>query len=123
MNAGIETGAWVNIVLGVLVIATPFFTAVEGSAFWNDILVGLLVIVLAGYNAWAAANAHVGSVLWPASANVLLGVWLILFPFFADVTLAYFWANLIFGALIVIAAVYNAWAASTARGARGGVQA
>ena len=45
--------SWINAVLGVWLIVAPFIVqyANVGAALWNDIIVGILVGVLAG---WAA---------------------------------------------------------------------
>lgn len=45
--------SWVNAILGLLLIASPFllqFTDLT-VAFWNNIIVGIVVAVLAGWNA------------------------------------------------------------------------
>lgn len=60
--------SWVNLVLGVWLVAAPFvlsydrLTTVQigapNIAFWNDIVLGLILILLAGASAKIAENAE-----------------------------------------------------------------
>lgn len=112
---GIQTGAWINVVIGVIVFAVPFFTVESVAAFWNNIIVGIAIVALAGWNAWAASQGRVSSALGPAVVNVILGVWLMVFAFFAVAEPAFLWWTGLMGLALVIVAGYNAWASSTAR--------
>lgn len=111
-SGGLLAGAWTNVILGLLIAAVPFFTAESGTAFWNNVIVGLAIAVLAGYNAWASRNAT-GSVAWVAGINLLLGLWLIVSPFFFAVGTTHLWADVILGVIVALVAGYNAWAAAS----------
>ncbi len=51
---------WINVVLGVWLIIAPFvlsYTFVT-AALWNDIIVGIVVVVLAGWAALVMGRHH-----------------------------------------------------------------
>ncbi len=55
-----KTLDWINVVLGVWLIIAPFllgYTAVA-AALWNDIIVGIIVVVLAGWAALVMGRQH-----------------------------------------------------------------
>lgn len=112
---GIQGAAWLNIVLGALILLTPFFTTVGMLPFWSAVLSGAVVIVLAGYNAYEANQRHTERAYGPAIANVVVGLWVLVSPFVFAVTAAYTTALVIFGIALIAAAGYNTWAASDAR--------
>lgn len=117
---GIQGAAWLNIVLGALILLTPFFsgdytTQFTGVALWSAVLSGLVVIALAGYNAYEAGHQHTEKAFGPAMANVVVGLWVLVSPFVFAVSTAYMTAMVIFGIALIAAAGYNTWAASDAR--------
>lgn len=55
-----KTLDWINVVLGIWLIIAPFllgYTAVK-AAVWNDVIVGIVVIVLAGWGVVAISHQH-----------------------------------------------------------------
>lgn len=51
-----EGVSWINVVLGVWLLAAPFalgYTA-TAAAMWNDIVIGIVVVVLAAWSAMAS---------------------------------------------------------------------
>jgi SPW repeat-containing protein len=90
---------WVNVILGIWVAISPFvlgFTHLE-AAKWNDVAVGLAVLL----SAFGHGPARGTSVL-----NILLGAWLIASPFVLAFATAPtpLWNNIILGIVIVLAA-------------------
>jgi len=115
-RTGISTAAWLNIVLGALIFLTPFFTGETAAApLWNGLLVGAVVMLLAGINAYEGAARHTERAYGPAVANVVLGVWAFLSGFFLVVGTAYLWSMVAYGTILVVSAGYNTWAAADAR--------
>ena len=54
-DSGSPWAASLSALLGLWMIASPFVFAMEvGTLYWNDIAVGILVAVFAGYNAYQA---------------------------------------------------------------------
>lgn len=115
-RAGIQGAAWLNIVLGALVLLTPFFTGQTAQfPLWSAVLSGAAVIALAGYNVYAASQRHTERAGGPAVANVLVGLWVLVSGFVLAVSTAYVSSMALYGAIIVLAALYNTWAATDAR--------
>jgi SPW repeat len=55
-----KTLDWINAILGVWLIIAPFvlgYTALV-AALWNDIIVGIVVVVIAGWAALAMGRHH-----------------------------------------------------------------
>ncbi len=96
---------WVNVILGIwLIIAgfIPSITASKGASLWNDLIVGIIVLILA---AWVAKSR------WPEWINVILGIWLIIAAFIPSIVASKsgnMWNDIIVGILIVI---FGIWAA------------
>ncbi len=66
---------WINTLLGIwLIIAgfIPSITTNRGASFWNYIIVGIIVLILA---VWVAKSR------WPEWINAILGIWLIISAF------------------------------------------
>lgn len=115
MSTTVEWLAGVNAVLGAWVIATPFvFTDAAalwtGFAFWNYVLVGGAIVSFSGYNWWVTDGDDAGSE-WAATGSVVLGLWMIAFPFVTDVGSEgpFVWIDIAVGATIAKVATYNVW--------------
>ncbi|WP_226480202.1 SPW repeat domain-containing protein [Natrinema amylolyticum] len=99
-------GAWVA--LSVLVFQT------DPAPLWNDVLVGLVVLVAAGYNYYRVSN-DVPLSTGIASLIAVLGVWLIVSAALLEMAGGLFWSTLATGLLIAGLAGYNAYEAREAR--------
>ena len=98
-------GAWINVLLGIWVIISPFALgfALSPRATWNNVVAGFVVAVLALVRTGPARQAG-----W-SWANVIVGVWLIISPFvLAFATTMAIWNNVILGISILIVAWANA---------------
>ena len=55
-----ESGAWlswINIILGVWMLVSPFILGAVGMAvFWNSIILGIVVIIFSGWNFSASSK-------------------------------------------------------------------
>ena len=93
--------SWINVLLGIWVLISPFilgFARVE-EARWNNVAVGVAVIVVALTRASGRRSASI--------LNMLLGFWLIISPFvlgFANGSVA-LRHNIILGVIIAIVAL------------------
>jgi hypothetical protein len=106
-------GAWLNVAVGIVIFLSPFLTGeMRQAPMWNALLVGALVVVLAGYNVWSARRNLARGVTGAATVNVLAGLWMIMYSLVAAVNFNYRWLNVAMGVILVVAAGYNAWAAS-----------
>jgi len=101
-NAGVS---WINIVLGILVIISPFvvqFTRFP-AAMWNNVIVGIVIAVLA-----IIRNSVPRQTGW-SWVNVILGIWMIISPFaLGAMTTAVLWNNIILGIVIALIATGSA---------------
>ena len=96
---------WVNILLGIWVILSPFVLtfSVFPRAMWNNVIIGILVGIVGLIR--TGTPQHPG---W-SWLNVILGIWLIISPFalglFSQVAL---WNNVILGIVVTTVAWGNA---------------
>lgn len=99
-------GAWVA--LSVLVFETA------PAPLWNDVLVGLVVFLAAGYNYYRLTN-DIPLSTGITSLTAVLGIWLIVSAALLEMTGGLFWSTLATGFLIAGLAGYNAYEAREAR--------
>lgn len=115
-SKGVQGAGWLNIVIGALVFLTPFFTATTAQGpLWSGLLSGAAVILLAGFNVYAGAKRNTENAFGPAILNVLIGIWVLLSGFVLATALTYTWTMAVLGAVLIVSAGYNTWAASDAR--------
>ncbi len=102
-----RTASIINFFVGVWVLISPFvlrFTNVRG-AVWNNVVVGIVIMILAGTRAWARSS-NIG-LSW---INFILGIWLIVsaFVFGFRMTPVLTWNNVISGIVVAIIAAVAA---------------
>lgn len=113
VNKGIEASSWLNIALGVFVIAIGYYQTTEfAGPFYSALVAGLVLIAVGAYSAWAAATERSRSTMWPAVAGLLAGLWLIAYPWFVGVNDTYFYSNVGAGVAAAIVSGYEIYAAS-----------
>ena len=120
MNNAQQTGtgqvkfaSGVNIVLGAWMVIASWILGYSGvtAALWNDIIVGVIVLILA----WAR-EANPGGIAAMSWINALLGLWLIAAPFvlaFSNQPTA-LWNNIVVGILVAFLGTWSALATNTA---------
>ncbi|HEX5491953.1 MAG TPA: SPW repeat protein [Candidatus Udaeobacter sp.] len=108
VRAGSDASAgvsWINIVLGIWVIISPFivqFTQFP-AAMWNNVIVGIVIAVL------AIIRTSVPRQTGWSWVNVILGIWMIISPFaLGAMTTAVLWNNIILGIVIALIATGSA---------------
>ncbi len=104
-----KTLSWLVVVLGAWEVIVPFIlgTSQNAGALWDAILLGIALIILAG---WAALSNQFSTVTALSWINVVLGIWLVLAPFivgYASVTAA-MWNDVVVG---ILAGLLSLWAA------------
>lgn len=95
--------AGVNALLGLWLIAAPFWLGAPPIDLWNDVIVGILIAGIAGYN-WYRKDQEVSRS--GAGFNALLGLWLIVGPFLYGVSGVLLWNDVIVGAIVASLAGY-----------------
>ncbi|WP_247002085.1 SPW repeat domain-containing protein [Halosolutus gelatinilyticus] len=101
-------------VLGAWVALSVFVYDVSQTTLWNNVLVGAVVFLAAGYNFYRVRN-DVPLSVGIAGLVALLGLWLIIAPALLAMTTGPFWSTLVTGLLIAGLAGYNAYDAREAR--------
>jgi len=96
---------WVNLVLGIWLIVAGFVlkTPPKTANFWNDLIVGIIVAILA-YISTTTKRV----ICW---INVVLGIWLIIAAFLPSIVgtkTGNLWNDLIVGIVVLIVAIIAA---------------
>ena len=108
----VKTASGLNLVLGIWLLIAPFLLGNSGGgalAMWNDMVVGVIVLILAWIRFANPASAT--GLSW---TNAVLGLWLILAPFILGYsgTAAALWNDIIVG---IAVAVFGTWSALATR--------
>lgn len=99
----------VTALIGAWIVISAFVYAPPAANFWNDIIVGAAIGIIAGYNALRADEVR-GINTGAASLVALLGLWMVIAPFIFEVVLeGAFWSDVVSGLLVVFLAGYNAY--------------
>lgn len=106
VTQSIKLLAGTNGLLGLWMIAAPFIWGAPTADLWNDVIVGIVIAGLAGYNYYRETNGQTASRA-SAALNTLLGLWLIAAPFVFGVDGVLLWNDVIVGAIITLFAGYN----------------
>lgn len=116
-----ESGKWISAIvalLGLWMVVQAFLLEPVAGNFWSDVIVGLALVALGGYNFYRRANERLGSVGVGAFV-ALLGLWLIVTPFIlgstegaaAVETDIEFWNDIVVGLLVFLMGAYSAYEA------------
>jgi hypothetical protein len=95
----------INVVIGLWLIISPWALGYsQTTAMWNDVIVGIALIVLAGIRA-AAPDRRAG-LSW---VNVVIGLWLFLAPFILQYSSwavvgaeAAIWNDMVMGIAVIV---------------------
>lgn len=90
------------LVLGAVVLLSPWIAGVTGGALINAIVVGAVVAVMAIWQMAALSR-------WQEIVNVVAGAWLIISPFVFQYGGALALWHFIFGALVALLAIHELW--------------
>ena len=116
-----ERGKWISALvalLGLWLVAEAYLLDPVAGNFWSDMIVGVALIALGGYNFYRRANERIGSV-GVGVFVALLGLWLIVTPFILGSTEGTaavefnieFWNDVIVGLLVFLLGAYSAYEA------------
>ncbi|MFB6109085.1 MAG: hypothetical protein ABEJ82_09665 [Haloplanus sp.] len=111
-----RTHRWIGSVsalVGAWVFVSAFVLDMAGAHFWNDVVVGAAIFVLAGYSAVRASGSETGNV-WASGLAGLLGLWTIATPFVYGAGSTSMWSGVVSGVVVAVLSGYNAYAASNA---------
>jgi hypothetical protein len=93
----------ITLILGAWLIIAPYVLSYDKTAaYWNEVITGIIVVVL------ALVRLMVPRASWASWVNGLAGIWLIISPFFLAYSSATaYWNQIIFGILVAIVAYSN----------------
>ena len=97
--------SWINIVLGIWVLISPFVLGLAQlpRVMWNNVILGIVIGILAIIRTSAARQPG-----W-SWVNVILGIWMIISPLVLRLAnSAAIWNNVILGIIITILAWISA---------------
>ncbi|MFC4986757.1 SPW repeat domain-containing protein [Saliphagus infecundisoli] len=99
-----------NGLFGLWSLSVSFIFGAPVVARWNNVFVGIGILVIAGYN---YSQKHSRGILSRRAAAVsgLFGGWLLIAPFVVEISGFLFWNNFIIGIGVVSLAMYNIYAA------------
>lgn len=99
----------VTALIGTWILLSAFLYSPPAANFWNDVIVGSAIGIIAGYNAVKASDIE-GINTGAASLVALLGLWMVIAPFiFETFTEGAFWSDVVSGALVTVLAGYNVY--------------
>ncbi|WP_232686574.1 SPW repeat domain-containing protein [Halobacterium zhouii] len=118
-----STGRWlagVSALIGAWIFVSAFLYELQVGHFWNNVIVGAAIVVLAAYSGYQAMEMSASR--GASGLAALLGLWMIVTPFVypgVEVTwlwgnaptganTAILWSDLISGALVAVFSGYNA---------------
>ncbi len=102
---------WTNFIIGIWLACAAFIPSITGSksgSLWNDLIVGILVLI------FAFMVVKQKAICW---INVIMGIWVIIAAFIPGIVgskSGNLWNDLISGIIILIVAL---WAALQKKGA------
>lgn len=110
MNSPTKWTVAITAFFGFWLVLAPFVLGAPVIDQWNDVLVGSVILVTAGYN---YSRERQGERLSRrvSSVNGLLGCWLLAAPFMLGVSSLLLWNDIIVGIGVVSLAMYNIYAA------------
>ncbi len=105
----IMTAGIINVILGIWLIISPWiFRYVSTRAYWNGVILGIAIGIIALIR--VITPYQTGPLSW---LNVILGIWLIISPFVLRLeSTAAHWNTIIVGIIVVLVAL---WSASVSR--------
>lgn len=108
-------GKWISAVIGLLglwMILQAVLLDLTAGQFWNDVIVGVLLVVVGGYNYYRRADERLGNI-GAATLAALVGLWLVAAPFVfgAGETAgeAAFWNDVVVGLLALVLGAFSAY--------------
>ena len=107
-----ETQRWIgglSALVGAWVFVSTFVFGLSSSHFWNNVVIGAAIVILAGYSAVQASESR-GPNPWASGLAALLGLWMIVAPFvFQTAGSVVLWSDVLSGAVVAVLSGYNAY--------------
>lgn len=122
-NRRTDMAGWLSglaVLLGAWIAISPFAISSSSTGMWNNVLVGLVILLIAGYN-YARVSGGRSSIVGGMAIVALLGVWTVAAPFVFEIgSDTLLWSN---GIAVLIALLVAGFVANDARQVRAGAPA
>lgn len=90
--------------VGLWILISPFTFVASDAALWNNVVVGIAIFLIAGYNYYRLMNDR-ASTVGAMAIVALLGIWTLIAPFAFDIgSDELLWSNVAGGVLVILAA-------------------
>lgn len=120
-----ERGKWISAaiaLLGLWMLVQAYAFDLIPANFWNDVVVGAMLVAVGGYNYFRRADDRVASV-GAAVLAALLGLWLVVAPWVYGMDTGTtevandmgFWNDIVVGLLALLLGAYSAYEAREMR--------
>ncbi|MHB8585284.1 MAG: hypothetical protein ACYDDF_05535 [Thermoplasmatota archaeon] len=104
-----------NIVIGLAAIGVSFaYTTLYDQNFYAASIGGVLLVILGVVTAWQGATDRSSGAMWPSVLALLVGVFLLGYPWFVTAQSNFQYGTSIAGLLAIIVSGYEAFAANRA---------
>lgn len=104
-RATVATASGINVLAGIWLIIAPFVLGYSNNVYWNDIVFGAIVGILALARISGAWRAS-----WLSWVNMLIGVWIFVSAFWLDNQARASWNDVILGAIVFFLGLISATA-------------
>lgn len=108
----------ISALFGAWVFVSAFVFGMNGAHYWNALVVGAAIAVLAGFSAFRAQETGSGNT-WSSGLAALLGLWMIASPFVYGAVTAVWWSSIISGVAVAALSGYEAYEAQSTTTASG----
>ncbi|ADQ66282.1 hypothetical protein C499_09162 [Halogeometricum borinquense DSM 11551] len=109
----VDTSQWFNSIsalFGAWLFASAFVFGMGGAQFWNSLIIGAAIALLAGYGAYRTRETGMGNT-WTSGLAGLLGVWMIAAPFVYGAATTVMASSVISGLVVAVLSGYEAYEA------------
>ncbi|HLM83671.1 MAG TPA: SPW repeat protein [Candidatus Bathyarchaeia archaeon] len=109
-NQQVRTAGWINVILGIWLIASPFLLGFTGTALSrNNVIFGIIIAVLSLFEVSAPEESA-----WAGWLNALFGIWILISPFVLGFTgMGALWNGIIAGIIVAVLAIWGATSSSS----------
>jgi F0F1-type ATP synthase membrane subunit c/vacuolar-type H+-ATPase subunit K len=106
----IRTAGWVNLVLGIWLIISPFVIGFAGTGLSrSNVIFGIIIAILSLFQVSSPSESA-----WAGWLNALFGLWILVSPFVLGfMGLGALWNGIILGIIVAVIAVWAATSASS----------
>ena len=105
MKANLKLVDWINLVLAILLLISPWVLAFPtGAASYNAVIAGRIIGLV-------AVGAIVAFAQWEEWVNLIVGVWVFIAPFVLGFSAApsALWTHVVIGLVVAVLAALELW--------------